>query len=580
MKNIRQSSLGSEFRAGKWIVQPEACRIVSGNKELRLRPLMMNLLVALAAHAGEVLSKNRILEMVWEAQFVSESSLTREVAELRQILGDNHKKPQFIETIPKRGYRFIAPVQSGMLRREPRLAVLLFDNLNRDPELDYFAEGISDVLITELGNISSLRVISRQSMLHYKNSDKSLPDIARELKVDAIVEGSAMHVGNRVRINAQLVKAEPEEHLWARDFDCEIGDALAVQARVARSVAESVHAAMTPQDLERLSRPIHGDPEVHRAYLKARFHTMRWTKEDFQIGLKYLNEVIEKDPTFAPAHELLASSLFAYGFWGHASPRSVIQRATEAALKAVELDESLSEGHATLGLASMALNPAAAERELARAIQLNPSSAFARLSYALFLVFSRDCSRAIEQAEMGLETDPLSEHMNFSYAWILFFAGEYQRAAEQALKTLEMYRDSLQAYFVLGWAKIGCSQQAEAVVAFKKAVVLSRDAIGLGYLGHAYGLTGQREAATAVLKELLEKSAVEEVPQTSLAYLHIGLGDFDRAFESLEKCFKEGDSRLVWLPLAVFPDAFREDPRFKMLLYDLKAMVDASTKIP
>lgn len=581
MKSKRRSPLGGEFRTGKWLVQPEACRIHTENEEVRLRPLMMNLLVVLVEHAGEVLSKDRILESVWESRFVSDSSLTREVAELRRILGDNRKDPYYIETIPKRGYRYIARVEPAKRLAGPRLAVLLFDNLNRDPDLDYFAEGLSDVLITELGCISSLRVISRQSMLRYKNSNKSLEEIARELKADAIVEGSALHMGDRVRINAQLIKAEPEEHLWARDYDCQIGDALAIQSRVARAIAESVQAALTPQELARLAREIRGGPEVHVAYLKARFHLLRWTKEDFQAGLRYLNEVIDTDPTFAPAYELRATALFAFGFWGHTPPESVIKQATESALKAVELDESLGEGHATLGLAYMASDPAAAEQELMRAIYLNRSSAYVRLSYALFLQTIRhDFIGAIEQAEAALESDPLSEHTNFSYAWILFFAGEYRRAAEQATKTLEMYRDSLMANFVLGWAQLGCSRLDEAVAAFERAVELSRDSIGLGYLGHAYGLAGRRDAALSVLNELLERSTAEEVPQTSFAYLYIGLGDFDRAFESLDKCFRHGDSRLYWFPLTVFSDAFRADARFQVLLRNLTAAAGASTMTP
>jgi TolB-like protein len=572
MKASRESALGSGFQAGEWIVWPEVHRITSGDTERRLRPLQMDLLVSLAEHAGHVLSKDEILNAVWKAEFVSDSSLTREIAELRQCLGDDRSKPKYIETIPKQGYRFIAPVRPGKRAREPRLAVLLFNNLNRDPELEYFAEGISDVLITELGNISGLRVISRQSMLYYKNSIKSLPEIAKELKVDAIVEGSTLHVGNRIRINAQLVRTDPEEHLWARDYDCEMGDVLAIQARVARAVAESINAAMTPQDIDRLSRQIHGDAEVHRTFLKAYFHTMRWTREDFELGLRYLNEVIEKDPTFAPAYELLSSTLLSYAFWGHTPQRSAIPQAVAAAAKSVQLDDSLAEGHATLGITTLATDPAAAEREMMRAIQLNPSSPYVRLSYALFLQrIRRDARGSIEQAMMALEMDPLSEHTNFSCAWVLFFGGEYQKAAAQALRTIEMYRDSLQAYFVLGWAKLALSKAIEAVAAFEKAVELSRDAIGLGYLGQAYGFAGRRDEAQAVLNEILEKWPSELI-QTSLAYIYLGLSDFDQAFQALEKCLEQRDTRIAWFPATVFSENFRADPRFALLSHRLQTL--------
>ncbi len=538
----------------------------------------MKLLVALAERAREVVSKDRILEIVWDARFVSESSLTREVAELRRLLGDIRRTPEYIETIPKRGYRFIAPIQSGVRVAAPRLAVLVFANLNKDPELDYFAEGLTDALITELGSISSLRVISRQSVLHFRNSERSLPEIARELKVDAVVEGSVLHIGNRVRITAQLVKAEPEEHLWARNYECETGDALAFQARTARAVAESIQVKLTPHDLARLSRPIGGDPETHRGYLKARFLILTYNQEDVQTGFRYLNEVIQRDPGFAPAYELMAVCLLALGFWGYLPPRVVYPQARAAALTAIELDNDLSEANATLGLARLVMDwdPPACESVLMRAVELNPSSATVRLSYALFLVtIPKNYERAIEQARSGLELDPLSEQMNFSYAWILFFAGEHSRAIEHALKTLKMYRNSLQAYAVLGWAYLGCAKTLEAVAAFEQAAELSRDPVSLGYLGHAYGLAGRRDAALTVLEEMLKGCSIADLPQTSLAYLYMGLGDFNRAFESLDRCMEQRDSRLFWFPATVFSEAFRADKRFGLLLERMKAAVRA-----
>ena len=579
MKTSRESSLGSEFQTGIWTVQPEACRILNGDREVRLRPMMMTLLVTLAEHAGQVLSKDKILETVWEASFVSESSLTREIAELRQVLGDSRKTPQYIETIPKRGYRYIAPVRPGRRSAGPRLAVLPFANLNKDPELDYFADGIADALITELGNISSLRVISRQSVLHYRNSDKNLSDIARELKVDAVVEGSVLNAGSRIRIMAQLIEAEPEKHLWARNYDCEIGDVLETQARVAHSVAESIHAALTPEDMARLSRKIPGNTEIHRVYLKARFLIQSWNPDDAQGGFQYLNEVIQKDPGFAPAYDLMANCLFAMGFWGYLPPRVAYPQARAAAVKAIELDEMLSRAHATLGLSNLAMdwNPIACERELLRSLQLNPSNAFARLSYALFLVtIPREFEKAVEQARLGLETDPLSEHSNFSYAWILFFAGEYERAREHALKALTMYRNSLHLHYILGWAHLGCSDAEEAAVAFGKATEISKDAIGLGYLGYALGLSGRKEEARAVLHELTERQASEEIPLTSLAYLHIGLDNYDEAFKALNSCLQERDARIFWFPPTVFSADFLADPRYAELLNRMQAVVKES----
>jgi TolB-like protein/Tfp pilus assembly protein PilF len=569
MKFGRLSPLGSEFHAGGWAVQPQACRIANEDQERRLRPMLMKLLVLLAEHAGQVVTKDRILDQVWEARFVSESALTRDIADLRRLLGDSRKRPQYIETIPKRGYRFIAPVKAGRPIREPRLAVLLFENLNRDPELDYFAEGITDALITELGGIRSMRVISRQSVRHYKDSDKSLPDIARELKVDSVLEGSVLHAGNRVRIAAQLIQAEPEQHLWARNYDCESTDILKIQAEVARAVAESAQAVLTPRDLARLTREIRVKPETHVAYLKARYHVMQWTPDGMQKGMARLQQAIAADPGYAPNYELLAVCLASLGFWGHIPTQQVFPQAKAAALKAVELDENLSEGHAALGLVAWMYDwdLERSRRELELAIDLNPSSAFSHGSYALYLVtVPRDADRALEHARMELDLDPLSLSANFGNAWILFFAGLYDQAVDQAVRTLEMYPDALQANFALGWAFLGRSRFEDATAAFEKAAASSRDAVSLGYLGYAHGLAGRKDAAGVLLGEMLEKARREYVPQSSLAYLYLGVGDVDGALAALEKCFDERDSRLFWFPLALFSDALLKDPRFQALI--------------
>jgi adenylate cyclase len=393
-------------------------------------------------------------------------------------------------------------------------------------------------------------------------------------------EGSVLHAGNHIRITAQLIQAEPEEHLWARDYDCEIGDALEVQAQVARAVAESIHASLTPQDIARLSRKIPGNPDTLRAYLKARFLIMTWNQADVQTGFQYLNEVIQKSPGFALAYELLASCLFALGFWGYLPPRVVYPQARAAAMKAVELDDLLCEAHATLGLANLVMDwdAAACERELERAVEINPSNDAVRLSCALYLVtMSRKREEALKQAKLGLEANPLSEHTNFSYAWILLFAGEYDSAREHALKTMDMYRNSLQLYFILGWAHLGRARVTDAVEAFEKAVAISRDTVGLGYLGHAYGLAGRRDEALAALQEMLERSEREEVPLTSLALIHIGLGDFDKALDLFDKCFEERDGRLFWLPLTIFCDTFCADPRYQQLLQRMKAAAERSS---
>ncbi len=564
--------MGGSFRVGEWAVEPETCRIIQGAAEQHLRPMLMDLLVLLAENAGQVVTKEQILDRLWQGRFVSESALTRNAAELRHALGDSERSPRYLETITKRGYRLIAAVQAGS-PAPPRLAVLPFDNLSRDPEEDYFADGMADAVITELGRIAGLRVISRQSVLRFKGTAKGLAEIARELKVDTVVEGSALLAGRRVRITAQLIQVEPEQHLWAQSYECDLGDILAVQGQVARAIAEAVHAALTPQDLARLSRAPRVNSEAHLAYLKGRYHGDKWTQEGIQKAFAYLQQAIATDPSYAPAYASLATYLGVLGFWGHLPIREAYQKARDAVLRALELDESLGEGHAVLAFIKWHLDwdLAGCEEGLRRAIGLNPSSEFARMAYAVFLnIVRRDRESGLVQARLALELDPLSLNTNFGFGWWLLYAGEPEQAIEQARKTLELYPDALHAHSILGWAFVARSMHGEAMAAFEKAVTMSRDALSLASLGHAFGRAGQRHAAEAVLAELLERRTREHVPELVLAMVHAGLGDLDGAFESLEKCFAERDARLFWLPVDPCFAPLRSDPRYVDLIQRLQ----------
>ena len=553
------------FRVGDWLIEADACTLSRGEETRHIRPLLIELLILLAERAGQVVTKDEILDHVWSGRFVSESALTRNMTELRHVLGEAAGAPQIIETIPRRGYRLIAPVEVVGKAGPPRLAVLPFENLNHDPEQDYFAEGISDALITELGSIRSLRVISRQSVLRYKGSSKSLPEIARELKVEAIVEGSALHLGKRVRITAQLIQADPDQHLWARSYEGELRDILHLQGRVARAIAESVQAILTPNDLARLSRPRTANPEAYIACLKGRYHLRHWTRDSIAKGFDYLQRAIDIDPDYAPAYTHLAEGLAVLGYWGHLPFGPAYTRAKAVVSKALEIDDSLSDAHLVLGIACWLLDWDfdRCEREMQRALELNPSLQIAHLFYAKFLVTMRDRrEEALREAALGLELDPLSVNTNFSFAYSLVFAGEYDRAYAQAVSTLEAFPDCLHAWYVRGWAELGRGRYAAAVAAFEKAAALSSDAISLAYLAHALGRAGQASRARAILKKLLARRAGEYIAEFVFFLVYSGLGDRDAAFKCLEKCYAERDGRLFWLQVVPCFEPLRDDPRF------------------
>jgi TolB-like protein len=539
-----------------------------------LREKSFQLLSSLLEHPGEVVTREELQRRLWrEEVFVDfENNLNTAIARLREALGDSAERPRFIETLAKRGYRFIARVEPCERPAEPRVAVLIFENLNRDPEQDYFAEGISDALITELGSIGSLRVISRQSVLRFKDTKKSLPEIARELRVDAFLEGCVLHSGKRVRVSAQLVRAEPEQHLWAQSYECELGDVLAVQGRIAHSVAEAVEAALTPKDVARLARPRPVNSQAHLAYLKARHHWGTWTKEGVEKALRYLDEAIQADAEFAPAYSMLSYCMTVLGYWGHVPQKEAYSKAQGAALKALGLDDLLCDAHTALGVVNWFAewDLAASERQFQRALEINPSSEFAHLMQASFFVTipgRRD--RALEAAGRALDLDPLSLNTNFGVAWVLVFAGEYERAVDQSMKALELYPDSYFALQTLGWGYVGLSDYEGAEKAFQKAVDLVPETYSISSLAYVFARTGRGAAAEALLGELLKRSASEIVPEICLALIYGGLGDRDHAFELLEKCYKERHPQLFWLPLQPGFHPLRDDPRFDNLLHKM-----------
>ena len=555
---------GPEFRAGEWLVRPGECRIVNAQGEVHLRPMLMDLLVLLAARPGQVVPKDEILDRLRSSQFVSESALTSDIAELRRLLGDSRAKPRYIETVPKKGYRLVASVVRSA-RPEPRLAVLIFENLNRDPEQDYFAEGISDALITELGNIASLRVISRQSVLRFKGTTQSLPEIARELRVDSVIEGSVLHAGSRCRISAQLVQVDPERHLWAQSYECAITEILPVQNRIARSVAEAVQAVLTPKDLARLSRTAPVNPEAHLAYLKGRYNLSQWTRDGIARGFQLLHRATEIDPDYAPPYVQLAEGLVVLGYWGHMPPQQAYTQARQAAAKALALDDLLSDAHTFLGSASWLLDwdLDRCERESRQAVELNPSSQIAHLFYANFLITARDRrEEGIREATLALELDPLSVSTNFQFAYMLLFAGEYERARTHAVSTLETSPDCLHAWYARGWAETGLHEYGAAVASFEKAAALSRDPFSLAYLGHALGRVGQISEARVILDELRGRRAGEDLAEFIFALVFAGLGEHDATFAALEKCYAERDGRLFWMQVVPCFYPLRSDARF------------------
>lgn len=341
------------------VVESSNFRVLKRDQVRTLEPRAFDLLIYLIEHPGRVVEKQELFEQVWKQSLVTDSALTQEIKQIRRALGDDAGAPRYIETVPKRGYRFIAEVNKAASRAEDAatdhfqifdsLAVLPFANLNADPEMDYFVEGITDLLITDLGKIKSLKIISRTSAMQCKGTLKPLPQIAEELKVRAVIEGAVMRVGERVRITVQLIEAATDQHVWAECYERDLSDILSLQSELAKTVAEKIRVRLTPEEKARLDwRPqIH--PEAYEAYLKGKYFLLKFIPGGPQKAIQHFQFALEKEPDYAAAYAALADAYGHLGFLGAVHPNEVVPKIKTAAMKALEMDDTLSEAHTVLG---------------------------------------------------------------------------------------------------------------------------------------------------------------------------------------------------------------------------------------
>lgn len=466
-----------------------------------------------------------------------------------------------------------APLAAGVSDIETELssvAVLPLQNHATDQQQDFFTDGMTDALITGLAKIEGLKVISRTSVMQYKGVNKPLREIAVELGVGAIVEGSVLRIGDRVRITAQLIDARSDEHLWAESYDREIRDLFELQSEVAQAIAGQVRVTLTAQDEARLGAKKPVDPDAHEAYLKGRHFWYKRTPENIRKGLEFFERATDLDPEFAPAWAGIADSyLVDGGGYLGLRPEEAYDRARKAALKAVELDGNLAEAHTSLAgvITDYDWKWSEGDASYRRAIELNPNYSTARLWYADHLTRLGRFDRAIAEARHALEIDPLSLMTHFMLAWVFYFSRRYAQAIEQANKTIELGPRYVPAYRVLGWALEEMSRYEEAIDAHRQASELSDENWSFrAQLGRAYVLAGKDEEAQKLLHELTNVAGTERVGLHDLAVLHAALADGDRAIEWLGRAADEHDDHLPYLKVNPRLDTLRSDRRFAELL--------------
>jgi len=450
------------------------------------------------------------------------------------------------------------------------LAVLPLENLSRDPDQEYFANGMTEALITELAQIESLKVISRTSVVRYRETKEPLSQIAKELKVDAVVEGSVQRSGEKVGINVQLIDARTDRHLWAKSYERDLRDILTLQREVASAITTEIRAKVTPQEQSNLARAHQVDEAAYEAYLKGLYYSDRRTQEGLMKGNEYFQQAIALDPNYALAHAGLANSYADLGGWlGFFSPRDFLPRAREEASKALAIDDTLAQAHYSLAEAKLKYewDWSGAEREYRRAIQLNPNYAPAHQGYGTYLEALARFDEAIAERKRARELDPLSPLRTADVGYPFYWAGQYDQAIEHYRRGLELDPTFFWSYLWIGEAYVEKGMHEEAIAEIRKAVALSAgNARVLATLGYAYAVSGRRSEALKVLNDLRARSKQSYVSPYFIALVYAGLGENDRTLQWLEKAYQERHPYLLLLKVQPVFRKLRSDSHFQDLL--------------
>jgi len=446
------------------------------------------------------------------------------------------------------------------------IAVLPFQNLSADPEQEYFSDGITEALISELSKIKALRVISRTSAMRFKKTEKSLPEIAHDLNVDAVVEGSVQRVQDDVRITAQLIKAEPEKHLWASDFTRKFKDILILQSEVAQAIAREIKITVTPEEQQQLTTYRTVNPEAHELYLKGMYFVNKFSPADVEKGFKYFEQALQKDPNYALAYTGMAKG-YDYLVSVTMPPKEAWPKVDSLARKALSLDKTLADAYVLVAdvKAGYEWDWKGAEENYKRAIELSPNHATAHAWYAMYLLAMKRLDEALREAKHAKELDPLSFDINWMMSYAFLYTGQYDSAITLANKVLKLDSTFVLAYNILGESYLLKKMYNEAIPQFRKSIALGFR-YSLSSLAHAYAETGKETEAQKILNDLLEESKRRYVDPFDFAVVYFALGEQDKAIEYLEKAY---EYRSVMLPyIRTFPEweDYSKDPRVVALL--------------
>jgi TolB-like protein/Tfp pilus assembly protein PilF len=560
----------STIHFGLFEVDLRAGELRKQGVRVKLQEQPLQVLLFLLENPGAVVTREELQQRIWTSDtFVDfDHGLYNAIRRLREALGDSADTPHYVETLARRGYRFIGRLDPGPTSTPSpirSLAVLPLENLSRDPEQEYFAEGLTEALITTLAKIGELRVVSRTSIMLYKGVRKPVREIARELEVDAIVEGTVLRAGDRVRITAQLIDAAREAHLWAESYERDLCDVLTLQSEVAQAVAREVRVKLTPQEQAHIAQVHRVDPEAYEAYLKGRYHWNR--RPGLRKGIEAFEQAIAKDPTYAAAYAGLADCLSALSAWGVVPANEGCVKAKMLAEKALELDHSSVEAHTSLAFAAMYnYEFLTAQKEFERSIELNPRYTTAHHLFGFYLGVMGRYEEAYTELQRAIRLDPLSPIINAMLGYIYIYARRYDQAIEQFVKTLELDANSSWVHGGLGWAYRCKSLHEPAIAALRKAVELWQGPSPLSWFGEAYAAAGRRDEAHKILDQLHELSKQRYVTPYGVARIYAALDKKEEALDWLETAYRQRAEWMVLLKVDPCFDDWRSDLRFRDVL--------------
>ena len=567
-------STPQRVRFGLFEVDTRSGELRREGSKINLQDQPFQALVLLLERPGEMVTREELSKKLWpEKTFVDfERGLNKAINKLRAALRDNAEKPRFIETLPQRGYRFIAQVENLAHVRPQHppqidsVAVLPLDNLSGDPAQEYFSDGLTEELICAVSRIASLRVISRTSVMQFKGSRKSLPAIAKELDVDAVVEGSVARSGQKVRITVQLILAADDRHLWSGRYERDLRDILQLQAEVAQSIASQINKLVDPEHAypER-ARQVH--PQAYEACLKGVFLRDKMTPADLEKSVGFFTQSIQLDPDYAKAYAELSRSYFYLGLFGMGPPAEMFPKARLNAEKALKLDETAAAAHVALAAAHVFYDWdwAAAEAESKRAVELSPGESVTHANYADYLSIRGRHSEAIAVYSRVLELDPISRVCNGHFGLILYRGRRYDESIAQCQKALEIDPQYANALWFLALSLEQKGDLTGAIANLEKAVSLTGGPHFRALLGRAYALAGEKTKALNILHDLTALSQQRYVSPFDIAVVHAGLGDRTSVFQSLEQAYQQRVFRIIELTMPMF-DPLRSDPRWQDLV--------------